>query len=686
MVRRTKKFMFAIFILMISVCWLEVKYIMPAKASSGSPVVEWTTTYGAQAVVQTEEGGYLFAGSELGLLVKADSLGHIEWNRSYEGTSNNVLSVFKTADGKYVATGVMEDKTWLLKADASGNVLWNKTHEIDATCVVQTDDEGYIFVGNILLKIDASGGLQWSKPVEGSWVAETEGGYIISSGVGGNHVRLIRTDANGIVEWDKTCVLIDPASPTSGGLFHMIGTSDGGVIFVGWSYGGAGSQMLRIYKFNSTGDKEWEIGQSGSTTAGAAIVQTDDGGYAMTGKNVYTASNAFLIKINQTGGFQWEVRFGPDNYCGIAVIETMEGGFVVTGQHIYKFSPYPRHNIAISKVTVPSGRVKEGDSPPINVTVENNGDYDETTEVFLYNHSSSIDSRNVTLLKGASDTVTFFWNTTGVKLGQHLILANATMVTGETYIQDNIGQAMIMIAAGSKISISTVTSTILIGLQIGISGTLTDHREKAISGELISLSYKVLGLESWNVITSVYTEANGHYSAVWIPTAIGYFTLKAEWNGNATHFGASNSATLSVIPYNSKYVFTVESNSTISALTFNSTANELSFTANGPSGTMGYARVFISKELVANISDLKVYVDETQVDYVAAPTDDSWLLYFVYEHSTHNIVVVIPEFPSVLILPLLMIFTLGTVVFSKKRKQNAPRKKSATLDITKNAS
>jgi len=142
-----------------------------------------------------------------------------------------------------------------------------------------------------------------------------------------------------------------------------------------------------------------------------------------------------------------------------------------------------------------------------------------------------------------------------------------------------------------------------------------------------------------------------------------------------THFGASNTITLSSMPYQDQYVFSVESNSTISALTFNSTANELSFTASGPPGTLGYARVFISKELVANISDLKVYVDETRVDYVATPTDDSWLLYFVYEHSTHNIVVVIPEFPSVLIPPLLMIFTLGAVVFSKKRKQNVLARK-----------
>lgn len=656
-------------------------FTVPLEASSGSPVVEWAATYGAQAVVQTEDGGYLFAGSELGLLVKADSLGHVEWNRTYAGVTGSLLAIFKTIDGKYVATGVMEDKTWLLKVDALGNVLWNKTHEIDATCVVQTGDEGYIFVGNILLKVDASGDVQWSKPVEGSWVAKSEDGYIIAYGIGYHplYVQLIKTDAEGIVEWNKTCVLIedDPAAPLHPGgvLSHMIGTNDGGILLTWFLFGGmhSATPYLQVYKFDSSGDKEWGISMDAND--GGAIVQTFDGGYAITGQNRYygwdNPPNAFLMKINQTGASQWEISFGPEWCCGSIAIETYERGFLVTTnkQQIYKFSPYPRHNIAISKMTVPSGRVKEGDSAPINVTVENNGDYDETTEVFLYNDSSPIDSQNVTLLKGASKTVTFFWNTTGVELGQHNILANATRVIGETYLPDNIGQAVIRIAAGSKISISTVTSSVLVGLQISISGILTDHREKPIPGELILLSYKVLGIETWNTITSVYTENNGHYSAIWIPTATGYFTLKAEWTGNATYFGVSNITTLSVVPYNNKYVFAVESNSTISALAFNSTANELSFIASGPPGTMGYARVFISKELVANISDLKVYVDENQVNYVTTSTDSSWILYFSYEHSTHDIVIAIPEFPSVLFLPLLLVSTLGAVVLSKKRRQ-----------------
>jgi len=536
----------AILVLMMSLALLVTGFITLAKASSGSPVIEWTTTYGAQAVVQTEDGGYLFAGSALGLLVKADSLGNIEWNRTYEGISNP-LSIFETAGGGYVATGC----NWLLKVDVLGNILLNKTYEVGASCVVQTGDGGYIFVGNILLKIDAFGDIQWSKPIEGSWVAESEGGYITSSQVesSGLIVRLIRTDTEGIVEWNETCVLIDPSWPGVGAsLLHMIGTNDGGIALTAWVYVGPGSSSLRIYKINSSGEKEWESGVL-AYDRGGDIMQTVDGGYAMTGQNKYTASNAFLIKINQTGDFQWKISFGPDECCGSAVIETSEGGFVVTtAQHVYKFSPSPRHNIAISEITVPSFEIEEGHILPANVTVQNDGDYNETTEVFLYDNSALIDTQNVTLLSGTSDTITFFWNTTGVGLGQHNILANATLA-GETYLGDNTGQTTVSIMGGSKISINTVSSVSpVIGFFVNVSGTLTDRGETTISGGLVFLYYKIHGAGTWKTITSVHSGTNGLYSAIWVPTATGSFTLKADCNGNATHFGTSNTATLYVDP------------------------------------------------------------------------------------------------------------------------------------------
>jgi hypothetical protein len=86
-------------------------------------------------------------------------------------------------------------------------------------------------------------------------------------------------------------------------------------------------------------------------------------------------------------------------------------------------------------------------------------------------------------------------------------------------------------------------------------------------------------------------------------------------------------------------VFSVVSNSTISALTFDSTKLELSFTVTGPSGTTGFAQVTIAKTLAANIANLKVYLDGKPIEYSTTSTDDSWVISFTYTHSTHQVTV-----------------------------------------------
>jgi archaellum component FlaG (FlaF/FlaG flagellin family) len=83
----------------------------------------------------------------------------------------------------------------------------------------------------------------------------------------------------------------------------------------------------------------------------------------------------------------------------------------------------------------------------------------------------------------------------------------------------------------------------------------------------------------------------------------------------------------------------VESNSTVSAMTFNSTSSVLSFTVNGQTGTTGYVKATIAKSLVANTADLRVYIDGSQTEYSVNSHGDTWVLTFTYEHSAHYITV-----------------------------------------------
>lgn len=191
----------------------------------------------------------------------------------------------------------------------------------------------------------------------------------------------------------------------------------------------------------------------------------------------------------------------------------------------------------------------------------------------------------------------------------------------------------------SNINVYTSASTMYVGFQVNISGVLNNWPAGYISGVTVILSYRVPGVSTWNLITSITTESDGSFSAVWIPSATGRYTINASWVGNEVYPGASALIDLAVTSVADRYVFSVTSNSTVSALAFNSTSRELSFTVSGPSGTRGYVKVTIAKDLVANATDIKVYLDGSQIYYTVESLDDSWLLHFTYMHSDHAVTI-----------------------------------------------
>jgi len=224
----------------------------------------------------------------------------------------------------------------------------------------------------------------------------------------------------------------------------------------------------------------------------------------------------------------------------------------------------------------------------------------------------------------------------------------------------------------THVSISTSSPSTLVGYKLNVTGTLSDIYGSGLESETVVLYYTFSGIDTWVPITSDVTDSLGHYHAVWIPPATGYFTIRVEWIGNTTHAGTNNTATLSSLTYNGHYVFMVDSNSTISELAFNVTNWELSFTATGLNGTEGYVKVTVAKSLVTNITNIRVYLNGSQTEYSTASLDDSWLLTFNYTHSTHQVIIdldinIIPEFPLFLILPLFMIATLLAVIVYRRK-------------------
>ncbi len=78
-------------------------------------------------------------------------------------------------------------------------------------------------------------------------------------------------------------------------------------------------------------------------------------------------------------------------------------------------------------------------SVSIEITVENQGDFDETFDVTAkYDDNKTIQTiLNVNLTAHTSTTVTFTWDTRGVAIGNYTISAMADTVPGETDTADN---------------------------------------------------------------------------------------------------------------------------------------------------------------------------------------------------------------------------------------------------------
>jgi parallel beta-helix repeat protein len=92
----------------------------------------------------------------------------------------------------------------------------------------------------------------------------------------------------------------------------------------------------------------------------------------------------------------------------------------------------------------------------------------------------------------------------------------------------------------------------------------------------------------------------------------------------------------------------------------------MSFNVTGKQGSTGFCRVAIPKDIM-NVTFI-VFVNGTEIPYTILSCSNANIsyLYFTYTHSTKQVIIT-PEFPSFLILPLLMIITLlGAIAFKKR--------------------
>ncbi len=160
-------------------------------------------------------------GNRDGWVVKIDSVGVIQWQKSYGGTLDDyIYSTVVLNDGSYILAGLSgssdgdltdhigQDDCWIIKIDSTGEIIWQKiyggTLDDEAWKIHQTFDNGFIVCGRSessdgdltenkggldywVYKVDSIGTMEWQKSFGGSEldvahdITQTiDSGYIIT--------------------------------------------------------------------------------------------------------------------------------------------------------------------------------------------------------------------------------------------------------------------------------------------------------------------------------------------------------------------------------------------------------------------------------------------------------------------------------------------------------------------------
>jgi hypothetical protein len=346
--------------LLLSVFFIAIRFI----AFSQAPVIEWEKCFGgtynekAKSIIQTTDGGYAVAGfsdsndgdvtghnggpSDDYWIVKINSSGDLEWEKSFGGSSNDEAnSIVQTTDGGYVIAGASfsndGDVTnhhggttyadyWIVKLDSAGNMQWQKSYggslDDQANSIIQTSDGGFAIAG---------------------YSGSSDGDV---TGIGGINYWILKLGSGGIIQWQKSY----------GGTWgdwaqSIIGTADGGYAVAGYTNSSdhdvIGNHSMYNYdywvmKLNTAGDWNWKKCYGGSSSDGAySIKQTSEGGFVIAGLTEsddddvtghHHVEDDWIVKVDATGSLTWEKALGGfENDYAISIVQSNDGGYVAAG-------------------------------------------------------------------------------------------------------------------------------------------------------------------------------------------------------------------------------------------------------------------------------------------------------------------------------------------------------------------
>ncbi|MCB9231488.1 MAG: gliding motility-associated C-terminal domain-containing protein [Bacteroidia bacterium] len=325
------------------------------------------------------------------------------FQKVYHDYDIRTYDVVELPAGGFVISGLAGDSTTNLQSamiarlSCAGKIEWVRTFgQASATGATSgniiLDDDGNLvaihnrsFTGDfdaLVIKIDQSGNTIWQRTVGGtnsdaglSLIQTSDGGYVVSgftrsflsNSTSFQNIYLFKLDKGGNLLWTQSYGVDAGQSQAD----EVVEAPDGGLVMVGRTFV-RGYFHAFIMKTSSTGVAQWvkAYGGDNASTQGLDIVNTADGGFAITGftsiaNGSWNANNdLFVIKTDGNGDTLWTRIFtnsftqGPtDRELGYQLIEAHDGNLAVVGiTYSFPFTGFVSKKLFLVRVDITSGQ------------------------------------------------------------------------------------------------------------------------------------------------------------------------------------------------------------------------------------------------------------------------------------------------------------------------------------------
>lgn len=308
----------------------------------------------AACAAATPDGGCIVAGKTNSFgagnydfwVIKLDSNGTIEWQKAYGGTGEDSAYSVAVVDGGYVVAGYTNSfgaghyDFWVIKLDSTGGIEWQKTYGgtgIDVAYCVAFDlagtDRHVVVVGEtsgssgdydfLVMRLNlTTGNPIWNYTYGGSAddrarsVAFTGNGYVVAGSTksfgSDQDIWVLRLNMDGSLQWQNVYKNTGDDSAFS------VAVASSSYIVAGYtSYPGYGYEFFVLRLDNATGEVQWarKLGKGGDERA-YAVASASDGCIVAGLTNSLGAGgyDSLVVKIDQGGTAQLQKTYGGLKY------------------------------------------------------------------------------------------------------------------------------------------------------------------------------------------------------------------------------------------------------------------------------------------------------------------------------------------------------------------------------------